>query len=46
MSWEIKLDWDECPYLKCYPDDLFLCTHIEKTKRHRLCEEKNCPIKQ
>lgn len=45
MSWEIKLNWDECAYLKEIAD-ILKCTHIKnKTSRIPKCNEKNCPIK-
>ena len=46
MSWEIKINWDECPYLNM--------THIKKRTHQEECGRmgkdckcsfKNCPIK-
>nr|BDI55161.1 MAG: hypothetical protein [uncultured archaeon] len=45
MSWEIKVNWDECNYLKRideFPSYLG-CNHI-LNKSHE-CNKKNCPIK-
>jgi len=54
LSWEIKINWDECPYLnvksdlvKYYPDpDIAgeVCGHT-RNKTHE-CRSKNCPIKK
>lgn len=47
MSWEIKLNWDECPYLKDL-GDILKCRHIKSRKLSRIpkCNKKNCPIKE
>ena len=45
--WEIKLNWDECPYLNTihvkrrkYQEE---CGHIGNDGQE--CKSKNCPIK-
>ena len=51
MSWEIKLNWDECAYLNNKRDReeyknlkrYEICGHI-KNKTH-VCNKKLCPIK-
>ena len=49
-GWTVEINWDECPYLKEYPDMPHVacnprldCQHIKsKTRR---CTRKNCPLK-
>lgn len=39
MSWEIKIDWDTCPYLKDYDGKLHCNNSENKTFQ---CKKENC----
>jgi len=49
MSWEIKINWDECPYLTQLSKDVFKCEHIsnkgDKYLGIRICNKRTCPLK-